>query len=125
MQLFEGMSRVVTSQGEAQEKALEEVFARPGVIEEGMKEYLHEGNSFTNGNNLGLLDILMVATFGPYKAHEQVFGFKMLDKYRNPLLFSWVAAMKEHPLLKELDPPHDKLVQLRQFIKQTSHARSH
>lgn len=125
MQLFEGMSQVVTSQGEAQEKALGEVFARLGVFEEGMKEYLHEGNSFTNGKNLGLLDILMDATFGPYKAHEQVFGFKMLDKDRNPLLFSWVAAMKEHPPVKELDPPHDKLVQLLQFIKQTSHARSH
>ncbi|KAB2633515.1 glutathione S-transferase U9-like [Pyrus ussuriensis x Pyrus communis] len=121
-QLFEGMSRVVTSEGEAQEKAPEEVFARLGVFEEGMKEYLHGGDSFTNGENLGLLDILMVATFGPYKAHEQVLGFKMLDPDRNPLLFSWVAAMKEHPLVKELDPPHDKLVRLLQFIKQTSHA---
>ncbi|XP_068306446.1 glutathione S-transferase U9-like [Pyrus communis] len=124
-QLFEGMSRVVTSEGEAQEKALEEVFARLGVFEKGMKEYLRGGDPFTNGENLGLLDILMVATFGPYKAHEQVLGFKMLDPDRNPLLFSWVAAMNEHPLVKELDPPHDKLVRLLQFIKQTSHARSH
>lgn len=115
----------MTSQGEAHEKALEEVFERLGVFEEGMKEYLHGGHSFTNGENLGLLDIVMVATFGPCKAHEQVLGFKALDPDRNPLLFSWVAAMNEHPLVKELDPPHDKLVQLLRFIKQTGHARSH
>ncbi|ONI08670.1 hypothetical protein PRUPE_5G192700 [Prunus persica] len=124
-QLFEGLSRVVTSRGEAQEKALEEVFERLKVFEGGMKEYLQGGASFTNGESLGLLDILMVVTFGPYKAHEEVLGFKMLDPERNPLLFSWVAAMKEHPVVKEVDPPHGKLVELLQFIRSTSHARSH
>ncbi|XP_068307573.1 glutathione S-transferase U9-like [Pyrus communis] len=46
--LFEGTSQVARSQGEAQKKALEEVFARLGAFEEGM-EYLHGGDSFTNG----------------------------------------------------------------------------
>ncbi|KAL6281313.1 hypothetical protein ACE6H2_018194 [Prunus campanulata] len=117
IQLFEGLSRVVTSRGEAQEKVLEEVFERLKVFEGGMKEYLQGRASFSNGESLGLLDILMVVTFGPYKAHEEVLGFKMSDPERNPLLFSWVAAMKEHPVVKEVDPPHDKLVELLQFIK--------
>lgn len=123
-QLLESMSRVVTSDGEAQEKAMEEMFERLGVFEQGMKEYLPGGSaSFTNGENLGLLDILMGTTFGPYKAHEQVSGIKTMDPDRYPLLFSWITALNEHPLMKELHPPYDKLVELLQFINHTK--RSH
>lgn len=118
IQLFESTSRVVTSDGEAQEKAVKEMFERLGVLEQGMKEYLPGGSaSFTNGANLGLLDILMGTTFGPHKAHEQVFGIKTMDPDRYPLLFSWITALNEHPLMKELHPPYDKLVELLQSYK--------
>ncbi|KAM5570757.1 hypothetical protein ABKV19_011414 [Rosa sericea] len=116
------MSRIVTSQGEAQEQAVKGAFEKLGVFEEGMKEYLPGGASFTNDENLGLLDILMVATFGPHKAHEEVFGIKLMDPERYPLLFSWITALNEHPLMKEIQPPYDKLVELLQHFKPTNQA---
>ncbi|XP_004299365.1 PREDICTED: glutathione S-transferase U10-like [Fragaria vesca subsp. vesca] len=124
-QLFESFSRVVISQGqgEALEQAVKDVFERLGVFEEGMKEYLAGGASFTNGENLGLLDILMVVTFSPHKVHEEVFGIKTMDPDRYPLLFSWITALNEHPLVKQISPPHDKLVELLQIYKPTNQAR--
>ncbi|KAL6183105.1 hypothetical protein ACLB2K_044516 [Fragaria x ananassa] len=48
-QLFESVLKVVTSYGEAQEKAAAEVIEKQGVFEEGMKEYFAGGVSFTMG----------------------------------------------------------------------------
>lgn len=107
-----------TSEGEAQEKVFKELMEKLNVIEVGIKEFFPDGSSFTNGENLGLLDILMSATFSPHEAHEEVLGIKILNPEKNPLLFSWVTALKEHPLVKETNPPHDKLVGLLQFIRQ-------
>lgn len=61
---------------------------------------------------------MVTATFGPYKAHEEVFGLKVLDPEKYPLLFSWVQKLNEIPLVKGVLPPHDKLVALLQFMKQ-------
>ncbi|XP_061988748.1 glutathione S-transferase U9-like [Rosa rugosa] len=106
-QLFESILKLVTSHGEAQEKAAAEVIERQGVFEEGMKEYFAGGDSFTNEKNWGLLDILMGSTFGAYEVHEEVYGFKLMDPDKNPLLFSWITRLKEHPLMKGLLPPHE------------------
>lgn len=65
----------------------------------------------------------MCSTFGAYEAHEEVFGLKMMAPERNPLLFAWITTLKEHPLMKGLQPPHDKLVETLQFIKRAIHAR--
>lgn len=112
------MGRLVTSKPEAQEKTLKEVIEKLNMFEAGAKEFFPEGASFTNGENLGLLDILVSATFGPYKAHEEVLGAEVLTPEKTPLLFSWITALNNHPLVKELIPPHDKLVGLLKSIKQ-------
>ena len=112
------MGRVITSDGEAQEQATKDLFEKLTVLEEGMKEFFPRGTPSINGENLGLLDILMCALFGPYKAHEEVLGMKTIDPERNPLLFSWVMAITEIPVVQESTPPHEKLVGLVQFIRQ-------
>ena len=120
MQLFEDMGRVITSDGEAQEKATKDLFEKLTILEEGMKDFFPGGTPSINGENMGLLDILMYALFGPYKAHEEVLGMKMIDPERNSLLFSWVMALTELPVVKESTPPHEKLVALVQFIRQNA-----
>lgn len=112
------MGRVITSDGEAQEKATKDLFEKLTILEEGMKDFFPGGTPSINGENMGLLDILMYALFGPYKAHEEVLGMKMIDPERNPLLFSWVMAITEIPVVQESTPPHEKLVGLVQFIRQ-------
>ncbi|KAJ9677413.1 hypothetical protein PVL29_022411 [Vitis rotundifolia] len=94
-------NKIITSDGEAQEKATKDLFEKLTVLEEGMKEFFPGGTPSINGENLGLLDVLMCALFGPYRAHEEVLGMKMIDPERNPLLFSWVMAITELPVVKE------------------------
>lgn len=118
MQLFGAFYKLISRNGEEQEKALEEVFEKMKVLERGMKELLPEGVPEVDGNNFGVLDILVGATFGNYKANEEVNGLKILDPEKYPLMFSWVRKLKEIPLVKEVLPPHDKLVALLQFMKQ-------
>ena len=110
-------------QGEALKQAVKDVFERLGVFEEGMKEYVAGGASFTNGENLGLLHILMVVTFGPHKVHEEAFGIKTMNPDRYPLLYSWITALNEHPLVKQTSPPHDKLDEFLQIYKPRNQAR--
>ena len=112
------MGRVITSDVEAQEKATKDLFEKLTILEEGMKDFFPGGTPSINGENMGLLDILMCALFGPYKAHEEVLGMKMIDPERNSLLFSWVMAITEIPVVQESTPPHEKLVGLVQFIRQ-------
>lgn len=107
-----------TCEREAQEEVYKEVIEKLTVFKAGIKEFFPRSGPFTNGKNLGLLDILMAATLSPHKAQEEVLGVKILNPEKNPFLFSWVTALKEHPLVKETHPPHDKLVKLLQFIRQ-------
>lgn len=43
MQLFGSFYKLISSNGEEQEKAVEEVFEKMNVLEKGMKELLPEG----------------------------------------------------------------------------------
>ncbi|OMO79039.1 hypothetical protein CCACVL1_13938 [Corchorus capsularis] len=64
---------------------------------------------FFNGNNLGFLDIVV----GPVSCNYQAFNEAVtviFEPTKHPTFFSWVTALKEHPLMKEILPPHDKMV---------------
>ncbi|XVF09081.1 hypothetical protein REPUB_Repub07fG0060100 [Reevesia pubescens] len=104
--------------GEDQAKALEDAGDKMKVLEEGMKEFFPGGSPTIYGDNLGLLDIIISATFSSHKAYEEVLGAKILDPERSPLIFSWVNSLNELPRVKELLPPHDKLVALLKVIRQ-------
>lgn len=56
---------------------------------------------------LGILDIMMITNLGFFKTVE-VLGVKTLDPKRNPVIFSWVEALIQLPVVKETIPPHDK-----------------
>lgn len=99
-----------------QEKWIEELYQKQRILEDGIKDLFPAGGIISE--KLGLLDIIMVATFGAYKAQEEVLGFKTLDSERNPLLFSWVEALMKLPVVKEIVPPYEKLVGLLQFLKE-------
>ncbi|KAG8652447.1 hypothetical protein MANES_06G093260v8 [Manihot esculenta] len=116
-QLIEGIGRIITSDGEAQERATKELREKMNVFEEEMK--LFPSGPIIQGGNLGLLDILVSATFSPFKAQEEVSGAKILDPKRNPLIFSWVTTLNQMPIVKGALPSHEKLVALLHFIRKT------
>ncbi|KAL5544472.1 hypothetical protein UlMin_008256 [Ulmus minor] len=117
-QMFEAMTLVVSTDGETQEKAIKELYEKFEVLEKGMKDLFPNGTF--DGKNVGFLDIIMCSVFGPYKVQEQVLGIKVIDQERNPIIFSWVTALNELPLVKEITPPHEELVAVLQTFRNFS-----
>ncbi|XWS51126.1 hypothetical protein CRYUN_Cryun12cG0150000 [Craigia yunnanensis] len=119
-QLFQTMITVIKTDGEAQEKAIKEVLEKLEMLEEGMKEFFPDRNPSIDSENLGLLDLVFFSSFGLHKVREEVLGIQIIDPEKTPLLFSWVKAINQLPLVKELTPPHDKLVAFLKFIRECS-----
>ena len=112
MQLFEAMIFIFSTKGEAQEKAGKYYFGKMKELEEGMRRIFPDCTRVSSCN-IGLIDMVLFSLLGSHKAREEVLGLKVLDHEKNPLLFSWIIALSELPLMKELIPvPHDQLVQL-------------
>lgn len=121
MQLFENIGRVITSNGEAQEKNTNELLKKMDVFEEKMKNFFPEGtNKGFQNDNIGLLDILVTATLGPYKVQEEIAGVKILDPERHPFIYSWVTSLNQVPVMKEAAPPREKLLALLQFVRENA-----
>ena len=121
MQVFENMVSILKTDGEAQEKAVKEVSEKLSLLEEGIKSIFAEGVPIINQKNVGLLDIVIVSTFGSYKAQEEVLGLKLIDPEKtSPLLFSRLKALLELPVVKGALPPHEKVVGALKFMRQNA-----
>ncbi|KAJ3705740.1 hypothetical protein LUZ61_009445 [Rhynchospora tenuis] len=92
------------SEGEAQKKAVEELFDLLGTLEEGVKRELHvQGGLFINGPKPGLLDIILGACRTVMKRLEGQDGLKLLDEKQIPLLCSLMDAYAELDFVNETD----------------------
>ncbi|KAK6920864.1 Glutathione S-transferase, N-terminal [Dillenia turbinata] len=119
LQLFESIRPVITTDGEAQEKALKDLAANIQILEEiGVKEFFPDGISEITSENIGLLDIVICSILGPHKIVEQAIGVKYIDPEKSPMVYSWVTALTQLPVVKELAPPPEKMVALLQLIRQ-------
>lgn len=121
--MFERTILVIKSDGEAQEKVIKELFEKLMVLEEGMKNTFtddHEGTTLIKHENIGLLNVLLISCFGPYKIQEEVLGFKVIDLEKTPLIFSWLTALIEIPAVKEAAPPPEKIVGFLKNLRQSA-----
>ncbi|KAK3226782.1 hypothetical protein Dsin_006644 [Dipteronia sinensis] len=60
---------------------------------------------------------MVSAVLATHKANEEVLGVKMVDPEKFPLMFSWVQQLNELPPMKEVVPPHEKVVDLLRFVR--------
>nr|XP_027122339.1 glutathione S-transferase U10-like [Coffea arabica] len=122
VQTLQTVSKLYEPNNEGQEKIVEEVHEKLKILEDGVKKfYFPEGSPVhIDAEKLGILDIMVFATFGGYKAQEQVLGVKIIDAEQTPLIFSWLQAPNEVSVIKESAVPHDHLVGLRQFLTQSA-----
>lgn len=118
MQLFEAVLAVFKTDGEAQERAMGEVRERLGQVEEGLKGLISDGTPFVNGDELGVLDIVMCSLLGPYELQQKVLGVTLIDSEKHPLMVRWLSAMAEHPTVKEATPPPEKILGVLRFLRQ-------
>lgn len=109
--------KLLTTEGADQSRAHEEMFQNMDVLEEGMRSLASRDFSSKNRENLDLLDIMIVATLGVFRAQEESLGLKILDKERHPLIYEWVAALIEVDVVKEVTPQHDAVVSFLQHFK--------
>ncbi|XP_010530568.1 PREDICTED: glutathione S-transferase U9 [Tarenaya hassleriana] len=118
--VFEVLLKVIKTQGDEQEKAHEELKEKLKVIEEeALEDISYEGKP-----EMGLADMVMCTMLSPYKAQEEVLGFKIVDPEAVPGVHSWIDAINEVDVVKELSPPHEKLVQIIRAFRQMSLSRS-
>ncbi|KAI4343871.1 hypothetical protein L6164_011169 [Bauhinia variegata] len=115
---FETILVIIKTEGQAQEQAIKELHEKLALLENGMKEFFPNGNPCVDDNNVGLLEIACVVFFGAFKVHEEFIGIKLIDPEKFPLLFSWLLSITELQAVKELAPPHQKVVDLLHFIRQ-------
>ncbi|KAH0975697.1 hypothetical protein GBA52_017596 [Prunus armeniaca] len=106
------MMTAVKTEGETQEKALNEVYELLKVLEEGIKSFYPDGIPTFEAENLSLLEVVASSILCPFKAPEEILGIKVIDPEITPLLFSWVEALRELPLVQETIPSHEKIVAL-------------
>ena len=106
------MFLISTTGGETREKATKELFGKLEPLEEGLKGFFQNDIPIVDSKNLSLLDILMCSLCGPYKVEEEVIGLKIIDPEKYALVFSWVTALNQVPEVKELIPPHDKVLEV-------------
>ncbi|GMN45635.1 hypothetical protein TIFTF001_014838 [Ficus carica] len=118
-QTFETMLLVLKSEGEVQKKATKELVEKLTVLEEHLKNISKDCTSICSGN-VGILDLVFFSLFGSFKGQEEVLGTKVLDPEKTPLLCSWIAALLDHPVVKETLPPREKMVGLLKNIRQNA-----
>ncbi|EOY01939.1 Glutathione S-transferase TAU 10 [Theobroma cacao] len=102
---------IALSQGKEHDKAIEVYHGLLKVFEEGIEKDFPAKSPFFNGDSLGFLDVIVGTVACNYQAFHEVVTV-IFDPAKHPSFFSWVTALKEHPLIKEVLPPHDKLVAL-------------
>ncbi|XP_020239784.1 glutathione S-transferase U9 [Cajanus cajan] len=118
-QLMENSFLVVKTDGEAQQKAINQIYEKLSLLEDGMKSYQAEGNVGVE-NKFGILEIVFCVLFGPYKAQEEVLGMKFIVPEKFPVLFSWLMAIVEVEAVKKAALPHEKTVAILQHYRQSA-----
>ncbi|KAK6925002.1 Glutathione S-transferase, N-terminal [Dillenia turbinata] len=119
LQVLENLRSVLKAPADKQEKALETFYGYLKILEENMDEIFPEGSARAiDANSLGLLDIMMCSASRTNKAIEEALNLKLINPERHPKLYSWIEAVGEVPLVKELIAPHEKLVGFFQYFRQ-------
>lgn len=107
--MFEPMGRVVISDGAAQAKALEEASEKMKMRDS--KSSAQKAHLKLTRKILDFLTLYCVQHSASMTLMTAV-GAKILDPEKHPLIHSWVSTLKEMPVVKDITPPHDKLVEL-------------
>ncbi|GMN41844.1 hypothetical protein TIFTF001_011070 [Ficus carica] len=102
-------STIITSKGKEQEKAIDDANELIRVFEDGIKKDFPGKFPFSDGQPLGLLDIVVGASSN-YEAFHEAVAVVWSPEKTPPDFLAWVNVLKQHPLMKETLPLHDKLV---------------
>lgn len=105
MQCLPLVIKTFSKTGGELEKAVKEAGESLKTLEEGLK-----GNMFFGGNQIGFVDI--VAGWFAYWVPliEEILGLPMVEEEEAPFLKKWFHDFLEVAVVKENQPPRDKLL---------------
>ncbi|KAF3324240.1 glutathione S-transferase U10-like protein [Carex littledalei] len=93
-----------TTEGEAQNKAVEEFMGHLKTLEDGINKDIHVHGPFIHGEEPGLLDVILRPFKNGFQHLEQMIaGMKLLDKEHIPLLCSYMDAYAELAVVKDTE----------------------
>ncbi|KAK4488673.1 hypothetical protein RD792_004450 [Penstemon davidsonii] len=95
-----------TSQGKEQEEALATTANNLKFIEEQLK-----GKKFFGGEIIGYLDLAFGWMANLVSIFEEISNLKLVDAELLPLLSTWMDNFSNDPVIKELWPPRDRMVE--------------
>ena len=111
---------ILKTEGEAHEKAKKNMYEKLCVLENGMKEFFPNGKPKLDHKNIEVLDIIFCSVIKGYKAIEEIVGVNMLEEDKFPVLYSWLMAVVDLQVVEESTPPHEKVIQFLQLIRQSA-----
>ncbi|XP_059299799.1 glutathione transferase GST 23-like [Lycium ferocissimum] len=100
-----GSWQAMQAEGEAKAKAIESVQELFAVIEKQI-----QGKKFFGGEQIGYLDLVMGWKCHWLSAMEEVGQMKLLDQEKFPSLHQWAKNFKQNPIIHEIMPPQENLV---------------
>ncbi|PIN05884.1 Glutathione S-transferase [Handroanthus impetiginosus] len=94
------------SQGKDQEEAIAQAAGNFRFLEEQLN-----GKKFFGGETIGYLDLAFGWLANLIGIMEEITGLKLVNAEEFPLLSAWINNFADDPVIKELWPPHDKMVE--------------
>ncbi|KAL6178082.1 hypothetical protein ACLB2K_049602 [Fragaria x ananassa] len=102
VQVFWALAVMVKTSGEAQEKAIKEMFEKLILLEEGLKGLFPDGFvASADEFSKNVPEWIMSAFFSSYEAVQEVLGINVIDPEKTPLLFSCITVLMKIPEVKE------------------------
>ncbi|RWV81632.1 hypothetical protein GW17_00056926 [Ensete ventricosum] len=109
---------------EAKAEFAEQTWDGLKLLEEAF-EKLSKGKAFFGGDTIGYVDIALGAHMGYAKVIEQMFGLKLLDEEKTPLLAVWAERFCAHEAVKEVMPETEKLMEFaKMFLGKLKESRA-
>lgn len=98
--------KVFISQGEVQEEAIGPLNQNLKLLEEQL-----EGKRFFGGERIGFLDLALGWMANLISILEEIIDLKLVEEEKFPLLSEWMSNFYDEPVIKELWPPRDKMIE--------------
>ncbi|KAK8445587.1 hypothetical protein SEVIR_9G351300v4 [Setaria viridis] len=102
---------------------MKQMFAAVDVLEGGLKE-CSRGKCFFGGDNVGYVDVILGGAASYAKANEALFGAKLFDAAKTPLLAAWLERFSELDAAKAVLQDVDRVVEHVKFLIAKNSARA-
>ncbi|CAL4923466.1 unnamed protein product [Urochloa decumbens] len=108
---------------EEREEAMKQMIAAAGVLEGGLKE-CSKRKCFFSGDSVGYVDVILGGAASYAMANEALFGAKLFDPIKTPLLAAWLEHFSELDAAKAVLQNVDRVVEHGKFLIAKNSARA-